>query len=556
MTPSFLTSALAAITLATASLAQGPGSSPPIPPVPVPPENPITEAKRVLGKMLFWEEQMSSDNTTSCGTCHLPEFGGSDARPAPHPGFDGIFGTPDDVDGSVGVARSTATNDYVEDATFGFGQQSTGRNSQPFFGKLWSTTQFWDGRATGQFIDPETQQVAIQVDGALESQAVGPPLSDVEMAHEGRDWSQITAKLAVVDPMRLATNLPADITAALAGGVDYPTLFAAAFGDPAITARRIAFAIATYERTLVADQTPWDDYMAGNVNAMTQDQIDGWFFFTTLVCVQCHEPPLFSDNRFHNIGLRPWQEDEGRKIVTGSDSHRGEFSTPSLRNVGLRADKLMHVGWINSVTDALNFYRAGQDAGTGHVQFTDGQDPRVASISIPNPTDLAKLADFLQNGLTDPRVANNQFPFDRPTLMSERSGDQPNIFGNATAGSGGHVPQMIAGAPLAINNPEFRAGVGSGLGGGMAFLLLGGSKQTPPDMFGSVEIHLDLTTLWTSMPFALSGAAPGEGVATFKLSVGNEPTAVGLKMVGQWMIVDPGAIDGVSASEGVEWTVF
>ena len=53
-----------------------------LPPVPVPAENPITEPKRVLGKILFWDEQLSSDNSVACGTCHRPAWGGADARNA------------------------------------------------------------------------------------------------------------------------------------------------------------------------------------------------------------------------------------------------------------------------------------------------------------------------------------------------------------------------------------------------------------------------------------------------------------------------------------------
>ena len=53
------------------TLTAGLGGGGTLPPVPVPPENPITEAKRVLGKILFWDEQLSSDNTMACGTCHI-----------------------------------------------------------------------------------------------------------------------------------------------------------------------------------------------------------------------------------------------------------------------------------------------------------------------------------------------------------------------------------------------------------------------------------------------------------------------------------------------------
>lgn len=78
------------LVLVSRAAAQVPPPPPPppqgIPPVPVPAENPITEAKRVLGKILYWDEQLSSDDTVACGTCHQPVFAGSDPRPAAHPG--------------------------------------------------------------------------------------------------------------------------------------------------------------------------------------------------------------------------------------------------------------------------------------------------------------------------------------------------------------------------------------------------------------------------------------------------------------------------------------
>ena len=62
------------------------------------------------------------------------------------------------------------------------------------------------------------------------------------MAHIARDWSQITSKLQLVRPLALATNLTPDQSAAIAAHPTYPDLFQEAFGDPSITARRIAFA--------------------------------------------------------------------------------------------------------------------------------------------------------------------------------------------------------------------------------------------------------------------------------------------------------------------------
>ena len=94
-----------------------------LPPVPVPPENPITEPKRVLGKILFWDEQLSTDDSVACGTCHQPHTGGADPRLAIHPGPDASFGTQDDVFGSAGVVRRNASGTPVSDPLFGFAPQ-------------------------------------------------------------------------------------------------------------------------------------------------------------------------------------------------------------------------------------------------------------------------------------------------------------------------------------------------------------------------------------------------------------------------------------------------
>ncbi|HNO78358.1 MAG TPA: cytochrome c peroxidase [Phycisphaerae bacterium] len=384
-----------------------------LPPVPVPAENPITEPKRVLGKMLFWDEQLSSDNTIACGTCHLPTSAGADPRTAVNPGVDGVAATLDDIFGSFGVARADSDGEYYEDAVFGFARQVTGRSAQMTIGSQWAPDLFWDGRATSQFINPETGAVSIAVGGGLESQAVGPIMSDVEMAHEDRDWSEVSTKLSAAKPMALAVQKPADVQAALAGVTTYGDLFTDAFGDPAITAERIAFAIATYERTLVADQTPWDAFVGGNPTAMTPGQVQGWNFFRASQCAICHAPPLFTNNTFRNIGLRPLAEDTGRQGVTGVPADAGRFKVPSLRNTGLKST-YMHNGQLQSLPVVLDFYQGVN----GQVQFPANQDPLIPPINIPPPVRPA-LVDFLANALTDPRVEAGTFPFDRPKLHSE-----------------------------------------------------------------------------------------------------------------------------------------
>jgi len=346
----------------------------------------------------------------SCGTCHKPFHAGSDARLGVHPGLDQNFGTPDDVFGSLGVVRRNTFNDPVADAIFGFDPQVTPRNSQPVYGALWSPTNFWDGRVGPAFTNPQTGVVTIPLGAALESQALVPILSSAEMAHDGRDWNDVITGLQSVTPLALATYLPPDLGAALAGDPDYADLFAAAFGSPLITAERIAFAIATYERTLVPNQTPFD------LGTMTGQQQQGFNTFQApgSRCNICHVPPILTNNTFRNIGIRPIIEDTGRQVVTGDPQDAGRFKVPALRNVGLKSF-FMHNGRRSTLEQVVDFYIGIN----GQVQFPQNQDPLIPGINIP-PQARLNLIEFLRNGLTDPRVANETFPFDRPILKSER----------------------------------------------------------------------------------------------------------------------------------------
>jgi cytochrome c peroxidase len=405
--------------------------------VPEPAGNPVTEGKRILGKILFWDEQLSTDDSVACGTCHRPGHGGADARLATHPGPDQAFATGNETIGSPGIPLYGANRQLQEHPRFGFGAQVTRRASQSVLTAMYSEVMFWDGRGRDQLVDPLSGEVVLAAGAALEAQVLVPILSSTEMGNINRNWQQVTDKLALVTPLALAGNLPADIANALQGGADYPVLFSQAFGDPAITPVGIAMAIATYERTLVPDQSPFDLYIQGNLSAMSADQTAGWALFRDSVCSQCHVPPLFTDNGFARTGLRTRFDDNGLQVFTKDTADFGFFKIPSLRNVGLRK-ALTHVGWITDVQDAIDFYNAGTHD-TGHVIFTDGlssvADPanpgstlRINQIDFfgDAPDQQALVVDFLSNALTDPRAAAEIFPFDRPALASER-------FSSATA---------------------------------------------------------------------------------------------------------------------------
>lgn len=508
-----------------------------LPPVPQPPENPITEAKRVLGKALFWDEQLSTSNVVSCGTCHVPSRAGADDRIARHPGIDGILNTPDDILGSPGVIRSDENNDYLPDPIFALQPQITNRSANSPINAGYAPSLFWDGRATSRFTDPQTGQVAIVSGGALESQAVQPPLSSVEMSHDDFDWTSLTDKLARVRPLDLATNIPADVASALADQPDYPELFRRAFGDGAITTRRIAFALATYQRTLVSDQTPWDRFTAGDVTALTPAQQQGLQAFTASRCIDCHRDPLYTDQSFRNIGLRPVSEDPGRQLVTGNINDRGRFKVPSLRNVGLKRT-FMHNGQFQNLTDVIRFYARAPGAAP---QFPDNRDPLMTLVNVP-PQAAVVIEDFLRNGLTDPRVAAETFPFDKPTLFVDRPDHRATLIGGARPGLNG-TPRIIVQSPSMIGNAEYRVGLDSARPGVTAWLAY--SDQPPVN--GQISQDIILATLTPA-------GTTGVGTVHWPLTPETFPAPQTIYL--QWFIADPAAQGGIARSAVAQVPLF
>lgn len=500
-----------------------------LPPVPAPPENPITEPKRVLGKILFFDEQLSADGTVSCATCHTMTAAGSDLRRARNPGPDGQLNSPDDILASPGVIRSDALENYIRDTVFGANRQITSRTANSPINLAFAGDTFWDGRARQRFTDPVSGAVIINNGGGLESQVVAPPLSGVEMGHDGIVWSEVTGKLAAARPLALASNLTADMTTALSDGPNYGELFRRAFGDTQITAARIAMAIATYERTLIADDTPWDRFQAGNTAAMTQGQIAGWNFFQGSNCSACHVPPLFTGNGFRNIGVRPPGEDLGRQIVTGVQADRGRFKVPSLRNVGLK-NNFMHNGQMTTLTQVIQFYTRAPGA---LPMFQDNLDPL---LPVPVPPQVAPaLQDFLANALTDARVRTGQFPFDAPTLYGQRLADQPQILaGTGSAGSGGIVPAIIAVTPPMIGNRDFKIGLDRAVGGATARLAL---SMSPP-------VSGRIAPTWILEPEIAAGIGNGNGLATYQWPLTGAGVTAGQTWFAQWIVTDPSAAGG------------
>lgn len=503
--------------------------------------NPPIEQRQVLGKILFWDEQLSSDNTMSCGTCHIPSHAGNDPRPSINPGFDGIFMNEDDVGGSAGVIAQDENGEYLRDVLFELLPQTTPRRSMPNYIGPYSANLFWDGRAEGDFVDPVTGELlSIQGIAATEIQALAPLMNEIEMAHQGRDWQELFDKLEGAKPLALASEIPQDMLDAIEQYPSYPDLFAQAFGTPEISASRIAMAIANYQRTLIPDQSPWDLWNAGDDNAMTQDQLDGYIAYRQTTCNDCHTAPFFTSLDFAVDGVRPPFEDLGRMGVTGAGPERGAFKMGTLRNAGIR-ERFMHTGSLQTLDDVFDFYAHRN----GHEPFTDNLDFRIRNpIVIPAQTETLIKA-FISEALTDPRTANEEYPFDRPKLYSEQAQPNPMILAGSSAGSDGFEPKIIAVVPPNIGNDEFKVGVDYALGGAQAWVAI--STSAPSGGIVAQDTLLG--------PITLNGMSSGDGYGTMFYPI-IDTAMEGETFYMQWIIADPNAADGFARSDIAQVTPF
>jgi cytochrome c peroxidase len=542
---------------AAGALAQGPPPPPPPlgPPPPPPQGNPSSAAKIALGRLLFWDEQLSSTKTMACATCHIPERGGSDPRSDfgqqgnIHPGFDSLFGTPDDVHGSPGVVRSIPNGQFSASTTFGLRPQVTPRKAPSTVNAAYSPTLFWDGRANGVLVDPLTNNVVLNAGAALENQALGPILDNGEMGHVGRTWGDVSARIASVRPLALATNVPASWTSFI-NNRDYPAIFAEVFGTPDITAPRIAMAIATYERTLFSNQAPIDAFFGGNQQALTQLELQGQNVFISqqASCAVCHAGNLFTNQTFRYIGVRPQNEDVGRFAVTNNPADIGRMRVPSLRNVELRGP-FFHTGKFMTLEEVVDFYNRGGDFNGPN------KDPLIRPLNLTQQQRDALVA-FLKRPLTDPRVVSATGPFEHPTLYA-RSPRQPSTFGAPTAGSGGFIPRMVALSPALVGNDRFTVGVEGALGGGFAGLVLDVVANPGGAPFGEAMSYLGFSPATRYRRVGLlSGIGAGQGWGSTVVPIANDPALVGTPLYGQWFVRDSGSGGRFSASAAFEVTHF
>ena len=301
-----------------------------LPQVSIPPSNPLTSQKILLGKQLYFDTRLSKDNTISCASCHSPSMGWSDAGPT----------------------------------SSGINKQLGGRRSPPVSNAAYNPLQFWDGRAP-----------------SLEEQAKGPIANPVEMGN---------THLVM---LRTVQDIP--------GYVDE---FKHAYGESTLTIDQVADAIASFERTVVTTDSPFDRFVKGDIRALTSQEKKGLEIFNGKGhCTACHWGGNLSDGRFHNLGAPqtgPLKEDNGRYDVTKDPQDKGKFKTPTIRDVALRAPYL-HSGSEKTLEDVVEFYNQGGGKGVNNL------DPMMVPLGL-SKAEVKALVAFMTRAMTslNPEVAN------------------------------------------------------------------------------------------------------------------------------------------------------
>lgn len=200
----------------------------------------------------------------------------------------------------------------------GHGMRKLKRRSPAVMNVAWATIFMWDGRIP-----------------TLEAQALAPIQSDEEMA------------------MPLA-----DLVARLQSIKGYARLFEAAFPGEQITAENVGKALATYERTIVSGRGPFDLWIEGSEDAISESAKRGFALFNGRArCADCHSGWKFTDDSFHDIGLAG--DDSGRgKFLPSVVKMQFAFKTPGLREIGQRSP-FMHDGSLPDLHAVIDHYDKG-----------------------------------------------------------------------------------------------------------------------------------------------------------------------------------------------------
>lgn len=331
-----------------------------------PADNPYSEAKQELGRLLFWDPILSGSMDVACATCHHPDFGYADGL-ARSRGV-GAQGIGNVRRGGTLIDRNAPT---IINTGFNGIEMSTAYDPL-------DAPMFWDSRTI-----------------SLEDQAIEPILSAVEM--RGPDIAEDEILDLVVQRL---INIQ-----------DYRDLFQLAFGSNTITVERVAQALSTFQRGVVSNNSRFDQYMRGNENILSRQELNGLISFIEVGCADCHSGAMFSDFELHTLSV------PNNRINDAGINGDYAFRTPSLRNVELTAP-YMHNGEFRTLNDVLGFYddisrRNGnsQNPNVNNNQIAD--DARNLDL---NNNEINNIVAFLRT-LTDENF-DDLIPSDVPSNLT------------------------------------------------------------------------------------------------------------------------------------------
>ncbi len=230
----------------------------------------------------------------------------------------------------------------------GDGMRVLPRSTPTIVNTTFNRLQMWDGRFN-----------------SLEEQAWGPMMASAEM-HGSTE--QIVAKLKAAP--------------------GYVEAFDKAYPGEGITKDTIAKAIASFERTIISNDSPFDRWRQGDESDVSASAKRGFALFGGKAnCIACHQPPNFTDQGFHNIGLKG-NSDDGRYAKVPVKIVKGAFKTPTLRDIALTAP-YMHNGAYRTLEEVVDHYDRGADE-------KDNLDPNIKPLNL-TPQEKKDLVEFLRS---------------------------------------------------------------------------------------------------------------------------------------------------------------
>ena len=240
----------------------------------------------------------------------------------------------------------------------GHGMNKLGRHSPTVVNAAWGAIFMWDGRLAN-----------------LEEQALGPIQAAGEM------------------------NMPLDqLMQRLASIPEYKPLFDAAFPGEGMSAKTLAKAIATYERTIVSERTPFDAWIEGEEGAISEEAKRGFVVFNGKAqCASCHEGWNFTNEGFQDIGL-PSQDIGRGEYLPDVIKMKHAFKTPGLREIARRSP-YMHDGSLATLEAVVEHYDHG---GVDRPSRSDLMKP--LGLTAQEKTDLVVFMKTLSSNLSPTAV--------------------------------------------------------------------------------------------------------------------------------------------------------